>query len=175
MENVVFGFNELDFAILGIALLSGIFSYFRGFSWEVINLFSWLLTLAAVWYLSWAAGPLVSELMVNYLGWSLPYFVVVGISGIIVFLGVTLILGSATSLIFKNSLDMHMGFIDRLLGFVYGAMRGFLLLVGIFFIYAWFVDESNYHKIVKSAQFFIVLKDITEFIKDSLSFSSNNV
>lgn len=175
MNDVIFGFNELDLAILSIVFLSGVFSYIRGFSWEIINLFSWLLTLAAVWYLSWAAGPWIGALMSKHLGWSLPYFVVVGIAGIIIFLGMTLLLGQVGGFIAKGSLSMQIGFMDRFLGFFYGAARGFLLLVGIFFVYAWFVDENNYYEIVKNAQFFIVLKDVTEFIKDLFSASSGNV
>jgi membrane protein required for colicin V production len=165
MNGIFLNFNELDLAILGIIFLSGLFAYIRGFSWEIINLFSWILTLAAVWYLSWTAGPWVGALIVSYLGWSLPYFVVVGIAGIIVFLGMTLLLGPMTGFIMKGSLNMQMGFMDRFLGFIYGAARGLLLIIGIFFVYAWFVPEENYYGIVKDAQFFLILKDLSQFIQ----------
>lgn len=168
MSDTILGsnaFNELDLAILSIIFLSGLFAYIRGFSWEVVNLFSWVLTLGAVWYLSWAAAPWIGALMLKYIGWSLPYFVLVGIAGIIVFLGMTLMLGSVSDFVMKGSLSARLGFIDRLLGFIYGAVRGLLLMVGIFFVYAWVIPENDYHAIVKDAQFFLVLKDLTDFVK----------
>ncbi len=171
MEDIILGFNALDLAILSIVFLSGAFAYIRGFSWEVVNLFSWILTLAAVWYLSWTAGPWVGALMVSYLGWSLPYFVVVGIAGVIVFLGMTLILGPLTGFIMKGSLNMQMSFIDRFLGFLYGAARGLLLMVAVFFVYAWITPEENYHIIVREAEFFLLLKDLADLFKDLFSIS----
>lgn len=165
MDAIIFNFNELDLAVLSIVLLSGIFSYIRGFSWEIANLFSWILTLTAVWYLSWVAGPWVGALMTVYLGWSLPYFIVVGLAGILIFLAMTIALGPIMGRVMKGSLNLQVGFTDRFLGFLYGGARGLFLMTLIFLAYAWLVAEADYPAFVEEAQFFMVLKELADFIK----------
>ena len=162
------GFNIVDLCVIFVIMLSGFIAYMRGFSWEMASLLYWVLTLVAVWFLSWTAGPWIGVLMKTSMGWTLPNFVTIAIAGLIIFLSMTLFLGPTTSRIMDATKNMRLGFIDRILGFCYGALRGFFVIAILFLVYTLFVPFDDRPSLISEARLHPWLNASASFLRDFL-------
>ncbi len=167
------GFNIIDLSVLAVIFVSGFFAYMRGFSWEMVSLLYWIVTLAAVWFLSWTTAPWIGVLMNDFLGWTLPNFVTIAIAGLIIFLSMTLLLGPTTSLIMDVTQNMRLSFMDRALGFFYGAMRGFFVMAALFLVYAFFVPLEERPPALNQAKLHPWLEASANFLMDFLPQAGN--
>ncbi len=119
----------VDFAIIGIIALSAIIGLARGFIREVLSLAIWVVAVFAAWTFH---RPLAEQLT----PWLSTPSVRIGVAFIILVL-VVLILGAIlgqilTTLIEKTGLTGT----DRLLGVVFGAARGALLVAVLVYLAA---------------------------------------
>lgn len=138
-------FTALDVILIGIALLSAILAMFRGFTREVLSILSWVAAGgAALW-----VYPLMKD-RVRELIQPEPLADGVLIAGtfIIVLIAVSLITVRITDLI----LDSQIGVIDRTLGFLFGLVRGIILVVVAFLFFSWLVPERQQPEWVRNAQ-----------------------
>lgn len=137
MNTNILQFNWFDFVILAVIFLSIIVSFFRGFLREAISLITWLIAIIVALKF---AGPLGNELSSHIESASLRFI----IAFVILFFGV-LIAGLIVNLIIKLLVEKTgMGFFDRLLGGLFGAARGILLVaIVLMFLYVTkFQDET---------------------------------
>lgn len=140
------GMSWVDLVIVGIFFFSVLAGLIRGFMGEVIS----LLTLIACFAVAtFCANPLAqmiisSPTIQNMLGnadqtadsaTKPAFYIAIGISFIIVFIA-TMLVGSLVKLVFSSMLQGSiLGFGNRLLGAVFGLVRGFILnLILIFLI-----------------------------------------
>ncbi|SCY85074.1 CvpA family protein [Microvirga guangxiensis] len=115
-------FSVLDLVVLGIVLISALLAAVRGFTREVLAIVAWVVAAAAAWYLHPAALPIAQQ----YIS-SGTVALVAAIGGIFV---ITLIIVSIITVQISDLiLDSRIGAIDRTLGLVFGAARGFLICV----------------------------------------------
>ncbi len=115
-------FSVLDLVVIGIVLISALLAAVRGFTREVLAIVAWVVAAAAAWYLHPAALPLAQQ----YIS-SGTVALVAAIGGIFV---ITLIIVSIITVQISDLiLDSRIGAIDRTLGLVFGAARGFLICV----------------------------------------------
>ena len=138
--------SYLDAALLAVAILSGLLAMYRGFTREVLSILSWVAALAAVLYFVLYHKPAAVQLAANYLS-SMDAkqgtTVVQILLGAIIFLFVLVIVHLITARISDSILDSRIGMIDRVLGFVFGAARGFVLIVIPFMFYEAFYPEPT--------------------------------
>ena len=137
----------LDAALLGVAVLSGLLAMYRGFTREVLSILSWVAALAAVLYFVLYHKPAAEQLAKQYLS-SMEAkqgtAVVQILMGAIIFLIVLVVVHLITARVSDSILDSRVGMVDRLLGFVFGAVRGFVLIVIPFMFYeAFYPDPAN--------------------------------
>ncbi len=115
-------FSVLDLVVIGIVLISALLAAVRGFTREVLAIVAWVLAAAAAWYLHPAALPIAQQ----YIS-SGTVALVAAIGGIFV---ITLIIVSIITVQISDLiLDSRIGALDRTLGLLFGAARGFLICV----------------------------------------------
>lgn len=135
----------LDLAVLVIVLISGLLALMRGFTREVLAILSWVAAAAAAYYLHPYAVPYVK-----------PYVqkdnIAVAAAAASVFFVALIIVSLVTVKLSDLILDSKIGALDRTLGFIFGAARGFLLAVVAFVFYGWLVPENNHPVWVKDAR-----------------------
>jgi membrane protein required for colicin V production len=118
----------LDVILIVIMLVSAFLAMVRGFTREVLSIFSWAVAAVAALYLTPKYWHTVE-----------PYFPSPSFAQIAFAVGVFIIALILVSLItFRISdkvLDSRVGALDRTLGFIFGLARGFLLVAIVFILF----------------------------------------
>ena len=138
--------SYLDLAVIGVILISALLSMMRGFTREVLAIASWAAAAVAAYYLYHRVVPYLE-----------PYIhkpaIAQAVAAAIVFFITLIVVSLITVRISDFILDSKgFGALDRTLGFVFGAVRGFLLMVVAFSIYNWLVGDKMGPDWVKNAK-----------------------
>ena len=128
--------SYLDLALLAIVLVSALLSMVRGFTREILAIASWLAAAVAAYYFY----PLVMPYLENYIQKDQIRQVV---SVALVFFATLIVVSILTVRLSDAILDSKVGPLDRTLGFIFGAVRGFLLGVIAFLFFNWLVPKSQ--------------------------------
>lgn len=149
----------LDVILIAIMLISGFLAMVRGFTREVLSIFSWAVAAVAALYLT----PRYSDVLSPYI--DNPSLVqIVFAAGVFV---ITLILVSLiTFRISDKVLDSRVGALDRTLGFVFGLARGFLLVAIVFILFTSLArDQPDW---IKNARSYPILQQTQVAIESLL-------
>ncbi|MGI8724182.1 MAG: CvpA family protein [Methyloceanibacter sp.] len=118
----------LDVILIAIMLVSGFLAMVRGFTREVLSIFSWAVAAVAALYLTPKYWHSIE-----------PYFPSPSIAQIVfaagVFILTLIIVSLITFRISDRVLDSRVGALDRTLGFIFGLARGFLLVAIVFILF----------------------------------------
>lgn len=137
--------SYLDLALLGIVVVSALLSMVRGFTREVLAIASWGAAAVAAYLLY----PRVMPYLEHYIAKD----TIRMIASIAIVFFVTLILVSIITVKLSDAiLDSKVGALDRTLGFVFGAARGFLLGVVAFMFFNWLVQPKSQPEWVATAK-----------------------
>ncbi|HEY8382449.1 MAG TPA: CvpA family protein [Microvirga sp.] len=129
-------FSVLDLVVLGVVVISALLAAVRGFTREVLAIVAWVAAAAAAWYLHPLALPLAKQ----YIG-SETVALIAAIGGIFI---ITLIVVSIITVKISDLiLDSRIGALDRTLGLVFGAARGFLICVIGWAFLNWLLQGKN--------------------------------
>lgn len=124
----------LDGIVLIVVLISATLAMVRGFVREVLSVASWVAAAAAAYFFY---GPIVP--LVN------PYVESTTVSTIIaaaaIFFIALIIASYITMRIADFVIDSRIGAIDRMLGFIFGAVRGVLILAIALLFFNWLVPQ----------------------------------
>lgn len=131
--------SYLDAALLAVALLSGLLAMYRGLTREVLSILSWIVAAAAVLYFVLYHRQTAEQLATQF---HAPMAVAQVVVGGIIFLIVLIIVHLITARISDTILDSRVGIIDRILGFAFGVLRGFVLVVIPYMFYESFVPDK---------------------------------
>lgn len=126
-------FSVLDLAVLGIVVISALLAAVRGATREVLAIVAWVAAAAVAWKLHPLLLPTVSQHVSNA-----TVALVASIASI--FLITLIVVSIVTVKVSDMILDSRIGAIDRSLGFVFGAGRGFLICVIGWVFLAWLVQ-----------------------------------
>ncbi|MFC7398933.1 CvpA family protein [Chelatococcus sp. GCM10030263] len=125
----------LDLIVLGVVLLSALLAAVRGFTREVLAIVSWIAAAVAALLLHPHLLPYVKTHIANP-----TIALVVTIAAI--FLVTLIIVSFITVQLSDFVLDSRIGAVDRSLGFLFGAARGFLICVVGFIFFNWLVKTD---------------------------------
>ncbi|EEA92801.1 CvpA family protein [Pseudovibrio sp. JE062] len=117
-------------------LISGVLAMIRGFVREVLSIASWVAAAVAAYLFYGSLKPFVLQHVANDT-------LATAIAAGAVFLVTLIVVSYITMRISDFVLDSRIGALDRTLGFVFGAARGFLLVVVALLFFNWFVPEPR--------------------------------
>jgi len=152
-------FQLLDLILAGIMIISGLLALMRGFTREVLSLVAWGAAAAAGFVA--AFNPQLVDLAGQYVE---PQIVARIAAGGIVFLVVLIIVSLISVKIADFVLDSAAGAFDRTLGFVYGLVRGLVLVAVAYLFYGWLTPPDRQEEWVKNAQTLPYVKSVGDFI-----------
>lgn len=125
--------SYLDLGLVAVMLVSALLSMVRGFTREVLAIASWVAAALAALYFHPAVVPYLT-----------PYIdkpqIAQAAAAALVFFVALIIVSIITVKISDLILDSRVGALDRSLGFVFGAARGFLLCVVAFVFFSWLIQ-----------------------------------
>jgi len=137
--------SYLDLGVLGVILISALLSLMRGFTREVLAIGSWAAAAAAAYYFY----PYVLPHLEPYIH---KPAIAQAVAAAIVFFATLIVVSLFTVRISDAILDSKVGALDRSLGFLFGAARGFLLAVVAFSIFNWLVGDKQQPDWVRTAK-----------------------
>ncbi|MDX7952811.1 CvpA family protein [Lichenihabitans sp. Uapishka_5] len=128
--------SYLDLALIAIVLISALLSMVRGFTREILAIASW----AAAFVAAYAFYPQLMPYLGEYIHKT---ELAIAASVAIIFFGVLILVSIVTVRISDAILDSKVGPLDRTLGFVFGAVRGFALGVIAFMLFNYLAPRQQ--------------------------------
>ena len=163
MENYLI----FDFFILFFIILSGFFSFLRGFSHESLSLINWILALFASYNFGGKFTNFINKFINNL-------FFSNGISYLLTFLIIFVLFSFLTKKISSLIKKSQIGFVDRTGGFFFGILRGYLFVCLCFFSFHFFYKGNKFEWIEKSKFNFVTLitnEKIVNFLEEESEFA----
>lgn len=160
-------FTYLDIALIAVAFISGLIAMYRGLTSELLAIVSWIAAGAVGYWIYTTKGDLSADIAVQT---GLPAQVASIVVALVVALIVLIIVHLITARFSDAILDSQVGMIDRILGFGFGVLRGFLLFVIPYMAYEAFItpDKEKQHPLVRDAYFRDSVKATGEGIRNIL-------
>lgn len=142
----------LDAALIAVAFISGLLAMYRGFARELLSIFSWIAAAGVGYWIFSTKKDMTADIAAQT---GLPPQIAIVIVALVVALIVLIIVHLITARISDAILDSQVGMIDRVLGFIFGVLRGFLLFVIPYMAYEAFIsaDKEHQHPLVRDAFF----------------------
>jgi membrane protein required for colicin V production len=125
----------LDGILVGFTLVSAVLAMVRGFSREVLSIASWAAAVIAAYYFY----PVVLPYIQPHIGHEL---VAVAIAAAVVFFIVLIVVTVITMKVADFIVDSRVGALDRTLGFIYGALRGILVVAVALMFLDWLLGAN---------------------------------
>ncbi|MCV2863802.1 CvpA family protein [Albidovulum sediminicola] len=129
------GFTIVDAGVGVIILLSAVLAYSRGFVREALAIGGWIAAAFAAFVFAPQAQPLIQQIPVldRFLGDSCELSMIASFA---VVLALTLVVASIFIPLFASAVQRSaIGGIDQALGFLFGALRGIVLIAVAFLVY----------------------------------------
>jgi membrane protein required for colicin V production len=130
--------SYLDLAVFIVIALSSLLAVLRGFKRTLLAIFAWLASGALAYFFYPLAIPFIRPFVSKTAAASVSALTIA-----VVFFGALLISSLCTALLSSVLLGSQVSLRDRAAGLVYGSLRGFLLSIIAFGIYAWLVPEPD--------------------------------
>jgi membrane protein required for colicin V production len=134
--------SYLDAALIAVAFISGLLAMYRGIVREILSILSWIVAAGATLYFVLNYKK-VAEDMAQQMGTQVAIAQIA--IGAVIFLIVLIIVHLLTARISDWTLESRDGMIDRVLGFIFGVARGFLLIVIPYMFYESFIPDQSAH------------------------------
>lgn len=156
----------LDLALIAIAFISGLLAMYRGLARELLSILSWLAAAAVGGWVFLTKKDLSTDIAVQT---GLPPQVALAVVALVVALIVLILVHLVTARMSDSILDSRVGMIDRILGFLFGVLRGFLLLVIPYMFYeSFFPNEQEHYPWVRDAASLPYIKSAGNSIRSVL-------
>ncbi len=150
----------LDIVLIAVMLVSGLLAMMRGFNREALTVFAWGGALVAAWVmLPVLQEPIREKISPNQLA------DIIAFAG--VFISVLVIISIIAMRFADVVLDSRVGALDRTLGFIFGVVRGFVLVAIAYLFLDWFAPKTQ-PTWISEARSRPMLKETGEFIASLL-------
>lgn len=153
--------NWVDLAIVGVAIISGLLGLARGFVRESLGVGAWV----GAGYFAIKAAPLIQDRFAEWLGSpDLAAPVAHGAAFIVALIFLSLLSGWVASLAHAAGL----GAVDRSLGALFGAVRGYAIVVVLFVVAGFVEPPAKWPDIVRNARLLPTIADGAKWVTDQL-------
>ena len=158
-----------DVIILVLILISALFAFFRGLSLELLSI--------SVWIISFFGSYAYANNLINFFNKIINNILIsTAISYVVAFLIIFVIFSFLTRKFSVFIKDSYVGLIDKSLGFIFGILRGYVIVGLCFFCFDYFykgkklefIDNSKIIPVVK-----ITNNEIFRFLKIDNKYSEN--
>ena len=158
-----------DVIILVLIFISALFAFFRGFSLELLSI--------SVWIISFFGSYAYGNNLVNFFNKIVNNILIsTAISYVLAFLIIFVIFSFLTRKFTVFIKDSYVGLIDKSLGFIFGILRGYVIVSLCFFLFDYFyngkrlefIDNSKIIPVIK-----ITNNEIFRFLKIDNKYSEN--
>ena len=166
MESIALA--HFDYLVIGIIALSGLIAFFRGFVQETLSLLLWVIAFAAAMFLNAFLDPY----FINYI--ESPEIRRI-LTIITVFVGIIFSGGLLIKLLRGLVHWSGMGGLDRLLGVLFGFLRGMLLIVVIYLVLPSDFKQSPFITDSKSSKYLKKYAPMAEKFFKSMISDKNSV
>lgn len=137
--------NVADIGVGLVLLVSALLAYARGFVHEVLAVGGWIGAIFATFYGFPHAKPLAREYI--------PFDIVADIAaGAVIFVGALVLLSMLTRAIAKRVKASALNALDRALGFLFGVLRGAVLVCLAYLVLDWMVPREDHPEWVQTAK-----------------------
>ena len=153
--------NLFDAGVLIVLLGSAIFAYARGFVHEVFSIVGWIGAIAATFYGFPFAQPYARQFIDTEILADLT-------SGTMIFLFALVVLSTMTRSISSKVKDSALNALDRALGFLFGLVRGALIVVVAYIGLEVLVLQKDYPDWVRSARTMQLIGPAADLLLESL-------
>ena len=126
----------LDLVVIGVVVISALLAAVRGFTREVLAIVAWAAAAAAAWFLHPLALPYAKQYISSD---TVSLVAAIGVIFILTLIIVSIITVKVSDLI----LDSRIGALDRTLGFLFGAARGFVICVIGWIFLGWLLQGKD--------------------------------
>ena len=156
----------LDAALIAVAFISGLLAMYRGLAREVLSIVSWIAAAAVGAWIFFTKKELSADVAAQT---GLPPQIALAVVALVVALIILILVHLITARISDAILDSRVGMIDRVLGFAFGALRGFILIVIPYMFYeSFFPNEQEHFPWVKDAASLPYIKSAGSTIRSIL-------
>jgi len=129
------GFTLVDGAVAIVVVISALLAYSRGFVREVLSIGAWIAAAFLAFIFAPQAEPLIKEIPVvgDFIGESCEIAIIAAFGAVF---AIALVVMSIITPLFSSAIQRSaLNGIDQGLGFLFGVLRGLLLVAVAFFVY----------------------------------------
>lgn len=129
------GFTIVDGIVAALVVLSAILAYSRGFVREVMAIAAWVGAAVVAFIFAGAAEPLIRQIPIlgDFIGESCELSIIAAFAAVF---ALTLVVFSLFTPLFSSAVQRSaLNGVDQGLGFLFGVLRGILLVAVAFFVY----------------------------------------
>jgi len=158
------GFTLIDGLVAFVLVLSSILAFSRGIVRESLAILGWIAAAIAAFSLAPTVEPLVAEIPIlgDFLADSCELAMIAGFAGVfaVALVIISLITPFFSTLVQKSAISG----IDQALGFLFGALRGVVLVAVAFFVYDTIMSSQSFDMVddSRSAKAFATFTDKVE-------------
>lgn len=145
-----------DAIVIVVILISALLAMVRGFVREVLSITSWVIAAVVAAFLH---KPLLNLIYPSPIA---DETIATIVAVAVVFVIVLIIATYVTVKVADFVIDSRIGAVDRLMGFIFGAARGLLLVVIAFVFFTWLVPASQQPLWIATAQTHSMLESLGE-------------
>jgi membrane protein required for colicin V production len=152
--------TSVDIIIVAVLALSGLIGAWRGLVKEVLSIAGWIAASLAMVYGFEPLQPVLRDFIESQALADI-------ITGILLFAGSLIVVSIITHRISKWVKNSAFGSADRGMGFLFGLLRGGLIVIAVFFLFAATLgDKNDYPDELAQAQSLPYLQTSTRYIMD---------
>lgn len=158
-------FTIIDGVVALVIVVSALLAYSRGFVREALAIAGWIIATVVAFIFADQVVPLVKQIpfLGEFIGDSCELSIIAAFAAVF---AVVLVVASIFTPLFSSLVQRSiLGGLDQALGFLFGALRGIVLVAVTFFVYQTVLESQNI-EMVENSRAAAVFANLTDSVED---------